>query len=259
MKTHKEMLKRLNWYVGRYIDFDGAYGAQCMDLAVDFVYWATNGKVRLWGNAIDAIRNDLGKYGKVIKNSKNFVPKVGDIAVWTKYPAHPLYGHIGIVYGNVNINTCSMLDQNWFGDSTQGAILRRGENYQGITHFIRLNFKGESVKNQKVESNTTQGRKNPWKKNKFGTYYMKEKGIFTVGNEPIIARSGSPKLNAKINGSVNPRTKITYDEVCLSDGHAWIGYQLFNGTREYLPIRTWDNKAPTNQGVGKLWGSIKLL
>ena len=259
MKTHKEMVKRLNWYVGRYIDFDGMYGAQCMDLAVDFVYWATNGKVRLWGNAIDAIRNDLGKYGKVIKNSKNFVPKVGDIAVWTKYPAHQLYGHIGIVYGDVNINTCTMLDQNWFGDSTQGAILRSGENYQGVTHFIRLNFKGNSVKSPSVKKPNKKGRHNPWKKNKFGTYYMKEKGTFTVGSESIVARDGSPKLNARVNGTVNPGTKITYNEVCLSDGHAWIGYYLFNGKREYLPIRTWDNKAPTKQGVGKLWGSIKLL
>ena len=187
MKTHKEMVKRLNWYVGRYIDFDGMYGAQCMDLAVDFVYWSTNGKVRLWGNAIDAIRNDLGKYGKVIKNSKNFVPKVGDIAVWTKYPAHPLYGHIGIVYGDVNINTCTILDQNWFGDSTQGAILRSGENYQGVTHFIRLNFKGEPVKSKqpkkaskpKAKKNSTSFNKRKGRKTRSRAY---AKGVIRSTN-----------------------------------------------------------------------------
>lgn len=256
LKNSKQMQERLKWYVGRYIDFDGYHGAQCMDLAVDYVYWATNGKLRLWGNAVDSILNDLGKYGKVIKNSKNFVPQVGDIAVWTQAPAHPLYGHIGIVYGDVNINTCTMLDQNWYGDNTQGAILRSGENYQGVTHFIRLNFKGEPVKNQKVKSKSTKGRKNPWKKNKFGTWWMKENFTFKVGNQPIYARSGSPKLSAYSPGTVAPGTVIKYDEICLSDGFVWIGYTLFNGTREYLPIRTWNGVAPTNQGVGALWGGI---
>ena len=257
MKTTKQMQDRLKWYVGKYIDFDGYYGAQCMDLAVDYVYWATDGKVKLWGNAVDAIRNDLGKYGKVIKNTKDFVPRVGDIAVWTQAPAHPLYGHIGIVYGDININTCVMLDQNWVGDNTQGAILRRGENYQGVTHFIRLNFKGDAVKNQKVKSKTVKGRKNPWKKNKHGTWYMKEKATFTVGNQPIVARRIGPFLSNPSPGSVQPKTKIEYDEVMLQDGFVWIGYTLYSGDREYLPIRTWNGVAPTNQGVGALWGNIK--
>lgn len=147
MKTYKQMLERLKWYPGRYIDFDGAYQAQCMDLAVDYMWWATDGKYRMWGNAIDAVNdrvNNFGKFATIHKNTKNFLPEVGDIAVWTKAPAHEVYGHIGIVYGNINLNTCTMLDQNWDGDPSRPAKLRT-DDYRGVTHFIRINFEGKKV------------------------------------------------------------------------------------------------------------------
>ena len=147
MKTYKQMLERLKWYPGRYIDFDGAYQAQCMDLAVDFMWWATEGKYRMWGNAVDAVNdrvNNYGKFATVHKNTKDFLPQVGDIAVWTKAPAHEVYGHIGIVYGNISLSTCTMLDQNWDGDPSRPAKLRT-DDYKGVTHFIRINFEGEPV------------------------------------------------------------------------------------------------------------------
>jgi len=258
MKTQDEMINRLKWYVGKHIDFDGAYGAQCMDLAVDFIWWATDGKYRMWGNAIDAVNdrvNNYGKYATIHKNTKNFLPQVGDIAVWTQAPAHPVYGHIGIVYGDITLQSCTMLDQNWYGDPTQNAILRK-EDYRGITHFVRINFKGTPIKNQAAKPSST-GHKNPWKKNKHGTWYMSEKYTFTVGNAPIYARSVGPFLNNPSPGTVKPGTKINYDEIMLQDGYVWIGYTVYGGKREYLPIRTWNGVAPTNQGVGALWGTIK--
>src|SRR5699024_11048255 len=53
-----------------------------------------------------------------------------------------VYGHIGIVYGNINLNTCTMLDQNWDGDPSRPAKLRT-DDYRGVTHFIRINFEGK--------------------------------------------------------------------------------------------------------------------
>ena len=152
MKTYSQMQERLKWYVGRYIDFDGAYQAQCMDLAVDFMWWATDGKYRMWGNAIDAINdrvNNYGSFATIHKNTKNFLPEVGDIAVWTKAPAHEVYGHIGIVYGDISLQSCTMLDQNWDGDPSRPAKLRT-DNYRGVTHFIRINFEGKPKKDNAV-------------------------------------------------------------------------------------------------------------
>lgn len=47
MKTYSEARARLRWYQGRYIDFDGWYGYQCADLAVDYIYWLL--EIRMWG------------------------------------------------------------------------------------------------------------------------------------------------------------------------------------------------------------------
>lgn len=125
---------------------------------------------------------------------------------------------------------------------------------------------GVEIKNIEVDidgkSNTkvkpSKHVKSKWKKNKHGTWYMVENGTFTVGSSPIVARDRSPKLSAKSNGMVKSGTEIHYDEICLADGYVWIGYTLFSGKREYLPIRTWNGIPPTNQGVGNLWGRIKL-
>ena len=119
---------------------------------------------------------------------------------------------------------------------------------------IDVDIDGKGNTNIKPNKNV----KNPWRKNKYGTWYMAENGTFTVGSSPIYARDGSPKLSAKSNGIVKSGTVIHYDEICLADGYVWIGYTLNSGKREYLPIRTWNGVAPTNQGVGSLWGKIKL-
>ena len=159
MKTQKQMKERLKWYVGRYIDFDKVFLAQCADLAVDYMWWATDGKYRMMGNAIDAINtraNKYGSYATIHKNTTNFLPEVGDIAVWTQAPAHPTYGHIGIVYGDINLNTCTMLDQNWDGDPSKPAKLRT-DNYRGITHFIRINFKDEPIPTKPSASTSATG------------------------------------------------------------------------------------------------------
>lgn len=95
-----------------------------------------------------------------------------------------------------------------------------------------------------------------WKKNQHGTWYKPESATFTCGNTAIATRVGSPKLNDNIFGYwFQPSGYVKYDEVCLQDGHVWIGFD-WNNTRYYTPIRTWNKVAPPNHGVGQLWGYI---
>ena len=197
MKTRSQMKERLKWYVGKKIDFDGAYQAQCQDLIVDYVYWATDKKVRVWGNAIDTIRNDFGKYATVHKNTKNFLPKVGDIAVWTQAPAHPTYGHIGIVYGDISLSTCTMLDQNWDGDPSKPAKLRT-DNYRGITHFIRINFKDEPTPTKPSASTS-----------KSGTHTVKKgETLYSISRKYDIAVDELMKINGLKNHVIHPGDKL---------------------------------------------------
>lgn len=95
-----------------------------------------------------------------------------------------------------------------------------------------------------------------WKKNAYGTYYKAEKGTFTA-SYAIQVRTIGPFLSCPKAYMFQPGGYTPYDEIMLQDGHLWIGYYWQN-TRYYLPIRTWNGKAPGNgYSVGKMWGSVK--
>lgn len=111
--------------------------------------------------------------------------------------------------------------------------------------------KGSTVKPDKPSSNTSTGK---WSKNQYGTWWMKESATFTCGGSPILARVGSPFLSAQEGYWFQPDGYVNYDEVCIQDGHVWIGY-TFKGVRYYLPIRTVKG-TPPNHVVGALWGTI---
>lgn len=111
--------------------------------------------------------------------------------------------------------------------------------------------KGSTVKPSKPSSNTSTGK---WSKNQYGTWWMKESATFTCGGSPILARVGSPFLSAQEGYWFQPGGYVNYDEVCIQDGHVWIGY-TFKGVRYYLPIRTVKG-TPPNHVVGSLWGTI---
>ncbi|WP_145454834.1 SH3 domain-containing protein [Staphylococcus pettenkoferi] len=104
-------------------------------------------------------------------------------------------------------------------------------------------------------SNTKSTVAGAWKKNNYGTYYMKEKARFVNGNQPIIARTTGPFRSCPVAYNFQPGGYCDYDEVMLQDGHVWIGYD-WQGQRYYLPIRTFDGTPPPNHSVGKLWGVI---
>ena len=150
MKTKSQAKTWLNSKIGTGTDWDGVYGFQCMDLAVAYMNYVTDGKVTMWGNAKDAIQNKFGDTATIYKNTPSFKPQYGDIAVWT-IGNFSTYGHIGIVVdGNPNndLQTFKSLDQNWYGGGLTKTELAQiiTHNYDGVTHFIRPNFKSEPKK-----------------------------------------------------------------------------------------------------------------
>lgn len=95
-----------------------------------------------------------------------------------------------------------------------------------------------------------------WKKNAYGTYYKAENGTFTCGNQPIQVRTIGPFLSTPKAYMFQPGGYTPYDEVMLQDGFVWIGYYWQN-TRYYLPVRTWNGKAPGNgYSSGPEWGKF---
>jgi len=106
-------------YNGRFIDFDGAYGFQCVDLMRQ---WQVEGlgvpasSIPPSLYAKDIFKNfpDGGnKYFTKIKNGPNNMPQKGDIVFWTWYPFKIGWaGHVAIasVSWLLGLNT---FDQNF--------------------------------------------------------------------------------------------------------------------------------------------------
>lgn len=91
-----------------------------------------------------------------------------------------------------------------------------------------------------------------WKKNKYGTQYLKKKGTWKNGGTRVMSRFGSPFRSAPEGGWANPSWKCNYDEIVRQDGHIWLGYTV-SGKRKYIPVKKWNSKTGA---VGKDWGTF---
>ena len=108
----------LNWInenTGKWIDIDGMYGAQCMDLAVAYALHFWN--FQLTGNAENLRNQQLPNGWQRIQNHAGFIPKLGDIFIW--YGQNHPYGHTGIVIEGYD-NSYKCLNQNTAG--THGGV-----------------------------------------------------------------------------------------------------------------------------------------
>ena len=87
--TQQEALNWVRNQVGKYIDFDGAYGAQCVDLIK--AYYSYLGVSPAVGNGSDYASNTLpGGWNRI----KGAAPQPGDILVYTG--GYNNYGHVAI-------------------------------------------------------------------------------------------------------------------------------------------------------------------
>lgn len=126
------------------IDVDERYNAQCIDLIIDYVLWFTDNKVKMWGNAKDAINNQLEPYFTWHKNTPEYVPPIGSIGV-NNFDGYEKYGHIYIVYSDANEDTMLVLEQNWNCNANLPPKLRT-DNYTGCAGFWVPNVVGNDKK-----------------------------------------------------------------------------------------------------------------
>lgn len=138
--TQNEAVAWAKSKIGQYLDYDGAYGAQCVDLIA--YYYAYLGTTTPGGNACDYTKNKLPSGWKRINNYSGLVPQPGDIAVWNsyakldKYWSTSQYGHVGIVTSG-NSSTFNTIEQNVEGSACK-ACSGRITSY--ATCFIRPDF-----------------------------------------------------------------------------------------------------------------------
>ena len=152
-KTKAQAHDYMSKLKGYWWDFDGAFGAQCFDLANMYWNYLTGGRLAGYYAKDIPTANNFNGLATVYKNTPSFLPQKGDIVVF-----HSGYGggagHVAIVW-SANINSFQSLDQNWYG----GAQSNPREVAQLITHyydnpmyFIRPLYKTKVSTVSKVKS-----------------------------------------------------------------------------------------------------------
>jgi hypothetical protein len=107
-----------NWVkenLGKGIDYDGAYGVQCVDLIKHFVKNVLGVEPQSIGNAIEyynkrSTSSYLTDNFKWIDNTKEFVPQKGDICVFTSSSG---IGHVSVATGEGTTSYFYSYDQNY--------------------------------------------------------------------------------------------------------------------------------------------------
>ncbi|WP_176451753.1 CHAP domain-containing protein [Enemella dayhoffiae] len=120
-------------YQGHYWDYDGAYGAQCVDLFNfynrDVVKAPFVGGVGIAANLWDRA---TGSYDR-IPASQN--PRKGDVAVWnTSLPFSGGAGHVAIVLENVDGSTIRVIEQNAYPNTITSV---RNESKNHLLGYLR--------------------------------------------------------------------------------------------------------------------------
>ncbi len=126
----------LNKYNNKHVDYDNAYGGQCVDL---FRMYAKEvleisqprgvvGAKDFWKN----YESDPNLYNNFvrIKNTLSFVPKKGDVAIWY----NGAYGHIAICTGKGDTKFFEVFEQN---KPLESVCHIQRENYNGFYGVLR--------------------------------------------------------------------------------------------------------------------------
>lgn len=154
MVVFSEALKFLKDGINQPHDFDGVYGAQCVDEVNRYLYkfW----KIKLPGNAIDLLDSAKRQGMTVIYDAPGVNPKAGDVFVMS-VPTHP-YGHTGVVLKDSDGYTIKTVEQNIDGNAdalTVGGPARLNErDFTGIIGWIRPEFETENSNGSYTEDTT---------------------------------------------------------------------------------------------------------
>ena len=205
----------VNWAkdnVYKWIDMDGMYGAQCVDLIMAYV--KTFADFQIYGNAIDYLTNSIPSgWKRYYKGDAEIAP--GDIAIW-HWGSWDKYGHVGIVI-EVNNGLITSVEQNVDGTPEQGGVARiMSRDDTCLAGFIRPSY----------DSNEDWTR-------------VDENGKFTVTVPAINVRT-KPSISGEIVSSYSEGEVVYYDSYVIKEGFIWISYISYSNERRYMAVGSHD-------------------
>lgn len=128
----------VNKYNGKPVDYDGVYGAQCVDLARQ--YWKEKegikehtGPCATTGGAKDLFLD----YDKMPLEKKYFTriktksPKPSDVVIWDSTDKNE-FGHVAICLGLLGTDTVIVFEQNGFKQDGAKVNIRSKKNMLGV-------------------------------------------------------------------------------------------------------------------------------
>ena len=127
----------INKWKGRYLDFDGRYGYQCVDLMRQYikeVLQVNPYEIKPAGTAKQIYRNFTSSPHFIkIPNTPTGVPKKGDIIFWGTYPfVTGFAGHVAL-FVEGNVMSFISFDQNW---PTGTSCHLQKHSYRGVMGWI---------------------------------------------------------------------------------------------------------------------------
>lgn len=193
-------------YNGKATDYDGVYGAQCVDLIKLYLDKVFGIKPGSWGDAmyywLDYPKHtELVKAFDRISNTASFIPLKGDIMVWNGKKGGGS-GHIAICTGEGTVSYFYSYDQNWNGKE----MSRIKHDYDDVYGVLRPKDRS------KVEGSTASA-------NSVGSYVPSVKWQNGSTTEKVYARSDfkeeigslSPRETAKCFGKKGSGYCVQYD------------------------------------------------
>lgn len=134
------LIEFIEKYQGKKVDFDGAYGAQCVDLFRQYTKEVLGirehtGPCQTTGGAIDLFLdyNTMPVEKKYFTRSTNKNWKSGDILIWDKTPTNK-YGHVAILIAVFDNSKFLVFEQN--GITQAGAEIRVRDK-TGLLGYLR--------------------------------------------------------------------------------------------------------------------------
>lgn len=128
-------------HLGKAVDFDGEAKAQCVDLVeAYFNELFGSGIKNFWWDAhhfweLFDQNSWLKKNFTKIANTASFVPKKGDVMVWSGALSSGGWGHIAICSGEGNTSYFYSYDQNWTGRNDPCTKIKH--NYNAVYGVLR--------------------------------------------------------------------------------------------------------------------------
>lgn len=127
----------INKHINTKVDFDNAFGAQCVDLFRQYCKDVLN--IPHTG-AVEGAKDIFLNYDKLPLEQKYFKkystnnPKPADIIIWNETKTNK-YGHIAIVVSSLSNNKVLVFEQDGFKQDGAKLAIRTTENMLGVLRF----------------------------------------------------------------------------------------------------------------------------